>query len=256
MIVFATVLDCEAWCAENHADHRGFWLKIGKVGMAQSVSYAEALVRIGAILREQTGAVRPTLAGLLSLGRYPQLFAPQLLVVNALLHGDYAAMAIGTQVQIEMYPDRLVVKSPGGLYGSVTPGQPGAEAVASTRNTYLAKLLAEIADVDGFPVSENRGSGLPRVMTRLRGAGMSPPDSASARATSTSRCRSTPCSTPRRCSGSEGSARSRCRTRSHKAHALQRADAPAVLSVPTRPRGRGLVASPPSRWSMVVLERT
>ena len=43
MIVFATVLDCEAWFAENHADHRGFWLKIGKVGMTQSVSYAEAL---------------------------------------------------------------------------------------------------------------------------------------------------------------------------------------------------------------------
>ncbi len=43
VIVFATVLDCEAWFAENHADHRGFWLKIGKVGMTQSVSYAEAL---------------------------------------------------------------------------------------------------------------------------------------------------------------------------------------------------------------------
>lgn len=221
------------------------------------MDYAEALVRIGAILRDQTGAVRPTLAGLLCLGRDPQLFArelfarelfaPQLfasfgalpdkefadsapdgtrvldnatcdgtipeilqavlaavcrnmgtaitvsdsgrtdrseypaevvreLVVNALLHRVYPVMAIGTQVQIEMYPDRLVVKSPGGLYGSVTPGQLGAEAVSSTRNTYLARLLAEIADVDGFPVSENRGSGLPRVVAHLRDAGMSPPD--------------------------------------------------------------------------------
>ena len=43
VISFATVPDCEAWFAEHHADHRGFWLKIAKVGAAESVSYAEAL---------------------------------------------------------------------------------------------------------------------------------------------------------------------------------------------------------------------
>jgi uncharacterized protein YdeI (YjbR/CyaY-like superfamily) len=43
VISFATVRDCEAWFAEHHADHRGFWLKIGKVGAAQTVNYAEAL---------------------------------------------------------------------------------------------------------------------------------------------------------------------------------------------------------------------
>ena len=43
MISFATVPDCEAWFAEHHADHRGFWLKIGKVGAAATVNYAEAL---------------------------------------------------------------------------------------------------------------------------------------------------------------------------------------------------------------------
>ena len=40
---FATLPDCEAWFAEHHADHRGFWLKIGKVGAAETVNYAEAL---------------------------------------------------------------------------------------------------------------------------------------------------------------------------------------------------------------------
>lgn len=209
------------------------------------VGTEEALMRIGALARDTKGTVRPTLAGLLCLGRFPQQFEPQLfasfvalpntelgdsaddgtrfldnatcdgtipevlhavlaaarrnmrtativsdagrvdrwdypvevireLVVNALLHRDYSAQARGTQVQIELYPDRLVVKSPGGLYGSVTPGQLGVEAVSSTRNTFLAKLLAEIPDAEGYPVSENRGSGLPRVMTRLRNAGMSP----------------------------------------------------------------------------------
>lgn len=204
------------------------------------------LLRAGAIRRDEAATWRPTLAGLLCLGAYPQQFLPQLfvsfvalpgptlgdaladgtrfldnvscdgtipemldavlaaarrnmrtaavvrgsgredrfdyptevireLVVNALLHRDYSSQARGTQVQVELYPDRLVVKSPGGIHGSVVPSQLGVEEVSSTRNAVLAKLLAELPDRDGLPVSENRGSGLPRVMTRLRRAGMSPP---------------------------------------------------------------------------------
>ena len=43
VISFATVPDCEAWFAEHFADERGLWLKIGKVGAATTVTYAEAL---------------------------------------------------------------------------------------------------------------------------------------------------------------------------------------------------------------------
>ena len=43
VISFATVQDCEAWFCEHDADHRGFWLKIGKTGAAQTVNYSEAL---------------------------------------------------------------------------------------------------------------------------------------------------------------------------------------------------------------------
>jgi len=43
VISFATVQDCEAWFCEHDADHRGFWLKIGKTGGAQTVNYSEAL---------------------------------------------------------------------------------------------------------------------------------------------------------------------------------------------------------------------
>src|SRR3954465_15916261 len=43
VISFATVSDCEAWFAEHYADHRGFWLKIGKLGVAETVTYVEAL---------------------------------------------------------------------------------------------------------------------------------------------------------------------------------------------------------------------
>ena len=40
---FAGVPDCEAWFAEHGADPRGIWLKIGRTGAAQTVTYAEAL---------------------------------------------------------------------------------------------------------------------------------------------------------------------------------------------------------------------
>ena len=43
VISFATVRDCEAWFAEHDADSRGFWLKIGKVGAAATVTYVDAL---------------------------------------------------------------------------------------------------------------------------------------------------------------------------------------------------------------------
>ncbi len=205
-----------------------------------------ALIRAGAAAVAPDGIVRPTLAGLLCLGAYPQQFFPQLfvsfvalpgvtlgeamqdgtrfldnvscdgtipemleavlgaarrnmrtaavirgsgredrydypvevireLVVNALLHRDYSPDARGTQVQVELYPDRLVVKSPGGLFGNVVPSQLGVEEVSSTRNATLARILADLPQADGMPVSENRGSGLPTVLARLRRAGMSPP---------------------------------------------------------------------------------
>src|SRR5215475_6195950 len=43
VIGFATVAECESWFERHHADHRGFWLKIGKAGGPRSVTYAEAL---------------------------------------------------------------------------------------------------------------------------------------------------------------------------------------------------------------------
>jgi uncharacterized protein YdeI (YjbR/CyaY-like superfamily) len=43
VLSFATVPECEAWFAQHHADQRGIWLKIGRVGVRQTVTYAEAL---------------------------------------------------------------------------------------------------------------------------------------------------------------------------------------------------------------------
>jgi ATP-dependent DNA helicase RecG len=208
------------------------------------------LVQLGVLTPDPDGVLRPTLAGLLCLGEYPQQFFPQLfvsfvvlpglrmgevspdgrrfldnatitgpipsmiadviamairnmrvgaiitgigredrydypldvireLVVNALMHRDYSPDARGAQVQVELYPDRLVVASAGGLFGPITVADLGsAEHRSTSRNQTLATLLAdiEVPASRGEMLCENRGSGLLSVMAELRRVGMSPPE--------------------------------------------------------------------------------
>ena len=98
-------------------------------------------------------------------------------VVNALMHRDYHPSARGQPVLMALYPDRLEVTSPGGLYGAIDPQQLMNEPVTAARNARLAKLLQDVP-VQGTDrtVCENVGSGLIAVATRLRNAGLAPPE--------------------------------------------------------------------------------
>src|SRR5262249_48989332 len=97
-------------------------------------------------------------------------------VVNALMHRDYSVFARGTQGQIEMYSDRLVIRDPDGLFGPVTEEDLGEERVSSSRNSYLAALLQEVTIPEtNRVVCENRGTGIPTMLARLHQAGMATP---------------------------------------------------------------------------------
>ena len=93
-------------------------------------------------------------------------------VVNALMHRDYGPLARGTQVQVEMYPDRLLIRNPGGLFGAVSEDELGTEGVSSSRNSVLSALLQEVnlPDTDHV-VCENRGTGIPTMLEQLRRSG-------------------------------------------------------------------------------------
>jgi Putative ATP-dependent DNA helicase recG C-terminal len=67
-------------------------------------------------------------------------------VVNALMHRDYSSQARGTQIQVELFPDRLTVTSPGGLFGNVRLETLGQGGTSSSRNARLAALLQEAGD--------------------------------------------------------------------------------------------------------------
>ncbi|MDM8084885.1 ATP-binding protein [Cellulomonas cellasea] len=98
------------------------------------------------------------------------------IIANALMHRDYHPLAHGTQVRIELYPDRLVVTSPGGLHGPIATEDLLSESVSSSRNAVLAKLLEDV-QIPGSArtICENRGSGLLATAAMLRSAGMEPP---------------------------------------------------------------------------------
>jgi ATP-dependent DNA helicase RecG len=204
-----------------------------------------ALRRIGVLVpaAPDTGTLVPSLAGLLTLGIYPQEFFPQLnvtfivlpsdhagvvpeggprfidnrslngpipwvvsdavdaiarnmrvagtvrgvgredvyeypvealreAIVNAIMHRDYSAPSRGAQVQVEMYPGRLVVRNPGGLFGPVAEGELGTEGVTSSRNPVLSALLQEVQLPDSDRViCENRGTGIPAMLEQLRRSG-------------------------------------------------------------------------------------
>lgn len=96
-------------------------------------------------------------------------------LVNALVHRDYSEFARGTQVQVELYPDRLLIRNPGGLYGPVDVRSLGITTVTSSRNKALLKILEDTPFGDGHMVCENRGTGIARMLVALAEAGMEPP---------------------------------------------------------------------------------
>jgi ATP-dependent DNA helicase RecG len=98
-------------------------------------------------------------------------------VVNALMHRDYSPVTRGTQVQIELFPDRLVVRSPGGLYGGVIVDELGEEGISSSRNAVLASLLADTyLPSSNELVAENRSSGIPAMLDVARRRGLPRPN--------------------------------------------------------------------------------
>jgi ATP-dependent DNA helicase RecG len=96
-------------------------------------------------------------------------------IVNAVTHRDYSPMALGDQVRLELYPDRLEIHNPGGIWG----GRRVAELFdgnSRSRNARLASLLTDIPlPGTSDTVSENAGSGIPRMTGALGRAGLAAP---------------------------------------------------------------------------------
>lgn len=90
-------------------------------------------------------------------------------ILNALIHRDFSVYAESVAVSIEMYRDRFVVRSRGGLCGGGSLNLLGKER-PETRNPALVNML------ELLHVCENRYSGVPTIRRELALAGMAPPE--------------------------------------------------------------------------------
>lgn len=98
-------------------------------------------------------------------------------IVNALGHRDYSPTARGTPVQVQMFPDRLIIANPGGLFGPVTVDRLGETGVSAARNQTVMRILEDLpATGENRTLCENRGSGIGAMLASLRQAGMKPPE--------------------------------------------------------------------------------
>lgn len=96
-------------------------------------------------------------------------------IVNAVMHRDYSPQVQGRQVQIDVYPDRVEVNSPGGLWSDRTVDNIGENRSVS-RNPSIANLLSNLPAPSGsMRVAENQGSGIQRMRKGMERYGLPQP---------------------------------------------------------------------------------
>ncbi|WP_226839119.1 ATP-binding protein [Bifidobacterium subtile] len=57
-------------------------------------------------------------------------------IANAVIHREYGDFFLGESVSVDIYPDRVEVSSPGGLWGGVTPDTIGNGESRCQRHAY------------------------------------------------------------------------------------------------------------------------
>lgn len=96
-------------------------------------------------------------------------------IVNAVIHRDYSAQALGQQVAVDVYPDRVTVTNPGGFWGGISR-ETIFDGVSSSRNDTLAKMLTNVPLPDGATVVENQGTGVLLMAHAMRDHGLPIPE--------------------------------------------------------------------------------
>jgi len=126
----------------------------------QAASFLKQYIRVGATIRGFRREDEP---------EYPYE-ALREAVVNAIVHRDYSR--IGETVRVFMYPDRVEVRSPGGLLPGISLDDLIAMRVTSVpRNPVIAGFLR---DIPGY--MERIGSGIRFMISEMRASRLPDPE--------------------------------------------------------------------------------
>ncbi len=96
------------------------------------------------------------------------------IVANALVHRNLDAITDSKRVEIRLLLDRLVITSPGGLWG-VSESQLGRPGAKSAVNPVLYDICKFVRMPDGSRVIEGEGGGIREAISALTSAGLRPP---------------------------------------------------------------------------------
>ena len=128
--------------------------------LVSAINFVRKNTRTKTIIDSYTGERK-------DVGDYP-ITAVREVLLNALVHRDYSIHTEGMPIQLQIFPDKIVVTNPGGLYGRITLDQLG-QIQADTRNPLLATALETMS------LTENRYSGIPTVRREMRERGLPMP---------------------------------------------------------------------------------
>ncbi|WP_273384075.1 ATP-binding protein [Enorma phocaeensis] len=96
-------------------------------------------------------------------------------VVNALVHREYDSKFLGRSVDVNVYPNRVEITSPGGLWGTRTKHNL-AEGVSECRNDALMSLIKDLVSSSAnAPLAEGNGSGIPYIYNEMKRHTLRPP---------------------------------------------------------------------------------
>lgn len=95
---------------------------------------------------------------------YPK-FVRQEIIVNAVTHRSYSIT--GTEIQVKMFDDRIVVESPGKLLGLVK--------VSNIRHTHFSRNPRIAEYLKAYKYVKEYGEGVDRMCTELESAGLQNP---------------------------------------------------------------------------------
>jgi ATP-dependent DNA helicase RecG len=93
-------------------------------------------------------------------------------IVNAVAHSDYSHYAESEQVRLELFPNRLEVSNPGGIWGGRSEWQL-LDGTSRSRNSFLTRLLTDVPTGDeDATMSENQGTGIRYMVGSMKEFGL------------------------------------------------------------------------------------